>query len=225
MSVHEHTTFPFSRSPRIDLTGQRFGRLVAVCYMSGTKEHPAVWECLCDCSNKKYATAGRLRDGSIKSCGCLLNEICSGKSNYKEYSTWEGMIARCYNINNIKYPLYGGRGITVCDPWRNSFMSFYNDIGPKPSRKYSLDRIDNDGNYEPSNCRWATIFTQNTNKRNTHFVTAFNETRSLAEWAILTGICFNTLWGRIVIRKLSPEDALTAPLIRSGRPPKGISPL
>jgi len=162
----------------IDITGQKFGRLTAIeCVASGTNQH-AQWRCMCDCGTETIVAAQHLKQGTTKSCGCLRLEITRqrstihGKCYEKLYCIWKTMRQRCSNSKARQYPQYGGRGICVCDEWQNNFMAFYhwamtNDY----SHGLSIDRIDNDGNYEPTNCRWATKHQQGANKRNnTDFV-------------------------------------------------------
>lgn len=129
-----------------------------------------------------------------------------------EYNAWQHIRSRCYNKNSPAYPEYGGRGITVCDRWLESFENFYADMGPKPSRKHSIDRYpDNDGPYSPSNCRWATRAEQNRNTRQ-NVILEFNGKRMcLTEWADLLGICKTTLFARIQRDGWSVERALTTP--------------
>ena len=114
-----------------------------------------------------------------------------------EYTAWCGMIGRCYNSNNRKFKDYGGRGISVCDRWRDSFISFLEDMGEKPSASHSLDRIDNNGNYEPGNCRWATVKEQSRNKRNVTFIEIDGISMTAAEWAKLSGQKYETILYRI----------------------------
>lgn len=161
----------------IDITGQRFGRLVAAKCVGAQKNHGRVWRCECDCGNEHNVPASTLRSGAVVSCGCYNAERAStlakrtltkhGQSTgarTRAYQCWKNLRARCANENRPDYERYGGRGITVCDRWANSFESFYADMGdPPPGR--SIDRIDNDKGYSPDNCRWATVSEQNSNQR------------------------------------------------------------
>src|SRR5688572_29552695 len=158
---------------KLDLTGRRFGRLTAIKDIGKTNQGVYNWLCRCDCGNEIVVRGTSLTYGSTKSCGCLISESTSkrfkkhGKSNGSdEYLAWENMKARCYQKSNIRYGEYGGRGIIVCDRWKNSFENFYSDVGNRPSKLHSLDRFpDVNGNYEPRNVRWATMAQQNRNKR------------------------------------------------------------
>jgi hypothetical protein len=186
--------------------GTRFGALVVVAgpVMIGPKNRTqAWWECLCDCGVKKRIRAMSLKCGRSRSCGCMSNQYRSqaitthGLRGTSEYKSWGAMIARCYNPNEPGYLNYGGRGIGVCDRWRQSFESFYADMGPKPTVAYQIDRIDNNGNYEPRNCRWATRRQQNRNKRTNHLLTYRGVTRTVTDWADALGMKPSTLRCRL----------------------------
>lgn len=147
-----------------DLTGMKFGRLTAQ-ERAPNRGHRTQWRCLCDCGRTFDVPAKRLRNGMTTSCGCAHYEKITKHGRYKtpEYRAWVNMIARCSRANHPSFSLYGGRGIAVCAEWRADFSAFLTDMGERPSSKHSLDRIDNDGNYEPANCRWATHTEQMTN--------------------------------------------------------------
>lgn len=160
----------------VDLTGRRFGRLVALDSTSvqKTNRRRVFWRCKCDCDNFVTTSAVALTTGETKSCGCLKAEgprpkhgaaLKSGKT--PEYRVWMSMKKRCLNENDKTFPLYGGRGITVCAQWMHSFEQFLTDMGPRPSLGHSIDRIDNAGNYEPNNCRWGTHHQQAQNRKST----------------------------------------------------------
>ncbi len=157
-----------------DLTGKKVNRLTVLSRAGIDSQRCITWNCLCDCGKSVLVSGRHLKEGGTGSCGCIRNEAKSthgqrksGENRTKEYVAWTSMKQRCYNQNDIGYKNYGGRGITVCDRWLNSFENFFTDMGKAPSQNHSVDRKENNGNYEPSNCRWATAFEQNQNKRNT----------------------------------------------------------
>lgn len=188
----------------IDLTGQRFGRLMVVKHI-GTRSKSALWKCLCDCGTETEVVYGSLISGYTKSCGCLHREIAKemmtthGMRGTKLYKVWNNMLQRSNNLNNKYYSDYGGRGITVCDEWRE-FLPFYNWAMTNGYLEgLSIDRINNDGNYESSNCKWSTMKEQSNNRRNTVWIEYQGDRKTLAQWADIYGISSACLYGRIKI--------------------------
>lgn len=165
----------------LDLTGQQFERLKVIAkaedYISPKGRACDMWLCVCTCGNSKAVRGSSLLSGLTKSCGCLQKEITKknrethGMRNTKLYGEWHGIKTRCMNKNAERFKDYGGRGITVCDEWKNDFQAFYDYVSKLPhfgEAGYSLDRINNDGNYEPNNVRWATRIEQANNTRRTN---------------------------------------------------------
>jgi hypothetical protein len=174
---------------RIDISGQRFGRLLVIKFTHTDKNKYACWECKCDCGNITNVPGKVLRSKKTKSCGCLHEEMHKAGLNLKhgmcysrEYKCWISMKNRCENANYKDYRYYGGRGIKVCQEWITSFETFYNDLGPKPP-KFTLERIENDGDYKKSNCKWASRLEQSNNTRLNHNITFKGETLSISRWA------------------------------------------
>lgn len=172
----------------VDLTGKRFGRLVVLGLVGPRESGGYVWKCLCDCGIERNIHGSGLKYGDSKSCGCLKNEIVKiinmthGQSKKtKTYRSWAAMKERCSNPHHVSYSSYGGRGIKVCDRWKESFENFFEDMGECPENM-SIDRINNDGNYEPGNCRWATAKEQNMNSRHVRWTTFLGMTKSLNQW-------------------------------------------
>ncbi len=182
---------------RIDLTGQRFGRLVVKKYSHANNRRYAMWHVKCDCGHEKNIMGFNLIHEHTKSCGCLKYNKPNGHGMSKTpiYQIWRGMKMRCLNKNDSAYKYYGARRITVCDRWLQ-FENFYKDMGDKPEG-LTIDRIDNNGNYEPRNCKWSTPMEQANNMRNNIILTHNGVTMTLSQWARKLGIGYDTLRKRI----------------------------
>lgn len=195
----------------------RFGRLVVTKRFSD--ENRKKCEVTCDCGMHKSVTRTSLVEKNAVSCGCYNIERITGFNRkhgaYKTllYGIWQQMRFRCTNPNNESYAGYGGRGIRVCPQWDMSFETFRDDMGPRPSLSHTLDRINNDGNYEPGNVRWATASQQARNRKTTRMVKAWGETKSVIEWSedARCKVAFGTLSYRIRLNCMDPEDAITTP--------------
>ncbi len=185
-----------------DITGNRYGRLMVVgrAEKNGTNGQTR-WICLCDCGNRTIVHKSNLTSGDTRSCGCLAKETARkqetkhGKSRTRLYRIWIGMKDRCGNPNN---PHYGGRGITVCDEWQSDFEAFYRwAISNGYKNDLTIDRIDNDGNYEPSNCRWVTGKQNSNNKSNNKKYEYEGQEYTIPELSRMTGINASTIRSRL----------------------------
>lgn len=207
--------------PTFDITGQRFGRLTVV-RRDGSEGGRSAWVCRCDCGKEMRTLLIRLRSGNTRSCGCLGPDITSARNTTHGFtsqrgpkhplvSIWASMLTRCTNPHAASYPHYGGRGIRVCEQWRD-LAAFVADIeaeiGARPSMRHSLDRINNDRHYEPGNVRWATRSMQRRNSRSPlRLITIGGRTMSQTDWARETGVPLSTIRTRLR-RGLSPELAI-----------------
>lgn len=194
------------QSVLIDETGQRFGRLTVIGRAKGNSSS-AAWLCRCDCGAEKVVEGINLRSGSTVSCGCYAREKAAklgrakrthGMRKTRLYNIWNDMRLRCYSPSNNRYYRYGGRGITVCDEWKNSFEAFRDWALANGYRDdLSIDRKDNDGPYAPWNCRWATKTQQANNKENTRMIEFDGQKMSIAEWSRFTGLPDGTIRWRL----------------------------
>lgn len=205
-------------NPRIkNITGQRFGRLVALGYTgSSVPEGKALWLCQCECGSQVVVSGKQLRTNRTRSCGCLHREATGnmsrshGMTETRIYSIWCNMRVRCQNTNTPQFKNHGGRGISVCDRWQ-CFENFYADMGDPPSNIHTIDRIDNDGNYCPDNCRWATPKEQSCNTRANHVVDYDGKSMNISQWAEYLGISGHVIHSRIR-RGWTIERSLSTPL-------------
>ena len=184
-----------------DISGKRFGKLTAIRLSDSGPRYRTKWICKCDCGNEKTILYGNISRGHTTSCGCIVESSKFRKkhldSRSKEYSIWAGIKDRCLNTSEKNYHRYGGRGILICDRWKESYENFLSDMGRCPS-ECSIDRIDNNGNYEPGNCRWATRIQQANNKRTNRLIIKPNGgTCTIADLHRETGIKYTTIKMRL----------------------------
>lgn len=208
----------------IDLTGRSFNFLTVIGYagsklrLNGGKNH--YWWCQCVCGTKKIVQCASIKYGGTKSCGCKKSGLTiehrktHGMCYSAEYGIWCGMIKRCYSQNHKHFSRYGGRGIKVFPDWIRSFSSFYECLGNRPSKLHTLDRINNDGDYEPGNVRWATGTEQSRNRSSNKLFTYNGETKCLTEWAELFGIRRSCAFSRLNAG-WSFEEAMTLGIRKS----------
>ncbi|GAB6728147.1 hypothetical protein [Streptococcus uberis] len=190
-----------------DYTGQRFGRLLVIERLPQKPYTKATYKCKCDCGNEIVVRSSNLATGHSTSCGCLVRKHGLAKKE-RLYNIWVGMRQRCNNESSKDYPKYGGRGIEICDEW-NDYLSFRNWATSNGySDNLSIDRIDVNGNYEPSNCRWADYKTQANNQSNNHLITFNGRTKNIKQWSEETGISNVTILTRLT-RGWSIDRSLT----------------
>lgn len=196
-----------------DLSGQRFGRLTVLYKTDKTKYGKALWHCKCDCGNFKDTISTSLKNGDVKSCGCLQKEVRKenalhldkvrlkhGMSDNRLYRIYNDMVSRCYRKSINGYENYGGRGIRVCDEWlgEDGFKNFMSwSFANGYNEELTIDRLDSNGHYEPNNCKWSTRKEQANNTRATIFLEYGREKHSLTEWSEITGIRKGTLYTRM----------------------------
>lgn len=205
-----------------DLSGEKYGRLLVIERHGSNKHQKANWLCECDCGNQKIVNTGALHSGQTRSCGCLHKEELGdlrrthGMSNSRLYKIWAGIKKRCYCSKSHNYQWYGGKGIGVCDDWRENFAVFrdwaicngYND-------KLTIERNNLEGDYCPNNCRWITMFEQHSNTSYNLYLTIKGETKTLSQWSRYSGVHIETIRSR---RKRGvPNDNLLDPPLKSKR--------
>ncbi len=198
-----------------DITGRKFGRYIVISYQGKNLHNQSLWACVCTCGSKKIVTGFKLKNGGLKSCGCYKKEmagrqrITHGLTNCSEHISWMKLKERCLNPKSPAFKNYGGRGIKVCSRWLHSFSNFFEDMGKKPTSRHSIDRINNDGDYEPLNCKWSTSKEQANNRRS-------HEVRWNGKQIALLNLCReNNIKQSIVHKRLqrgwSLEDAILKP--------------
>jgi hypothetical protein len=189
-----------------ELAGKRYTRLTVV--RLAKRSGKTYWECLCDCGATVVVSGGNLSSGNSKSCGCLCKERTSaaskthGMSEHPLFKVWSGIKKRCTNPKTERWPVYGGRGIKICDRWKDSFENFYADMAPGYQKGLQIDRIDNDGDYCPENCRWVTAKENSRNRRSNRLI--------------------DTPWGRITVKEASEKAGVADVTIRK-RLKRGLS--
>lgn len=212
----------------VDLTGQVFGRLTVIeragsVFVGRRGKVRAAWRCRCDCGADAVVPRNRLTTGMTKSCGCLSAEVSrnlrlvhggcktrGGRTALPEYGVWQSMRRRCGDPADMAFANYGGRGIVVCERWRESLPAFLEDMGSRPTSDHEIDRIDNDRGYEPGNCRWVTRHVQSRNRSDNRNITHDGVTMCLTDWAARTGLARECIAGRLD-HGWPVEAALTAP--------------
>lgn len=183
--------------------GEKFGRLTVTGERFSDKLYRGMVMCACECGKEKAIKIVNLQKGLTRSCGCLSQEVRTkthtkhGQYKNPVWVAWMAMKNRCYNPEVEMFKHYGGRGISVCPRWLESFDHFAIDMGPRPTPKHSIDRIDVNGNYEPSNCRWATSKEQHRNRTNNIVMEYQGNTKTLPEWSEILGLSLGTLYGRL----------------------------
>ncbi len=207
----------------IDISGLRFGRLTAIERHEKTRDGKTTWWCICDCGTQRAFIGTLLRSGHTKSCGCfqvdetIRNHTTHGKSHTYMHRLWTDIRNRCNNPRNKSYPFYGGRGIKVCERWEADYSNFVADLGTPPPGM-QIDRIDNDRDYGPDNCRWTTRAINCRNRRNNHIIEWNGQRRCIKEWSELTGISRLAISQRINKLNWPIEKALTTPAQRRKKP-------
>lgn len=191
---------------RAKIEGFKFGRLTVINAVRSDKWGSVIWGCLCDCGKRKEVPTKLLNNRHVSSCGCLQREMTSdrfkthgeaSRNKTAEYESWVNAKRRCLNPRRRTYKYYGGRGIKMCSRWLNSFENFLADMGRKPSQRHTLERLDNNGNYTPTNCKWATWLEQSNNRRSNRFIKIAGERLTISQLAAKSGVKAGTIWWRV----------------------------
>lgn len=201
-----------------NLTGQKFNRLTVLSRSAENSSAGKVqWLCKCECGTETLVVSQHLKNGNTKSCGCRrveatrqngLNRTTHGMTGTPEYKAWQNLRDRCYNEDAQQFRNYGGRGIRVCERWLNSFENFYADMGPRPSPEHSIDRRENNGDYEPSNCRWATPEEQGNNKRTNVYHELSGAFLTAPQIARQAELSTSTISSRLSRYGMTPDEAI-----------------
>lgn len=202
-----------------NLSGVRFGNLTAISRANDKQYKSVHWLCKCDCGNIKVVSADNLRNGNVKSCGCLRGQNLKthGLSDERLYRIWKAMRQRCNNPKAENYRFYGQRGVKICDDWNKDFMSFYQwSINNGYHSDLTIDRINPDGNYCPGNCRWITMAQQNLNRHSNQIIEFNGIRKTVKEWSDDIGVDYKTLWNRINIYGWELSKALTSSIMQDG---------
>lgn len=195
-----------------DITGQVFGRLTAMTPV-GSGAGGVRWRCICSCGKESVVSCAVLISGATRSCGCLREELrgskqrTHGMTKTPTYVVWQAMRARCYYEKHPHYSNYGGRGIAVCDEWKDSFENFLADMGPRPEGK-TLDRKDSNGDYCKGNCKWATRREQNRNSKQNRAVIHLGESKCLSEWCEILGLDYMKTYYQVTRNKKTLQEVL-----------------
>lgn len=201
----------------IDITGQKFNMLTVISRAENAPNGVARWNCVCDCGNKTVVRGANLKNGAVKSCGCLVHreslQKTHGKSHTRLYYTWAGMKARCNNPKSKSYKDYGARGIKVCNEWEHNFQAFYDwAIASGYTDELTIERIDNSIGYSPQNCMWITKSEQSAHRRSCVIIEYDGRQQNLMQWCNELGLNYKRVHDRIYACGMSFEDAISKPI-------------
>ena len=182
----------------VDIVGKKYNKLTVIMKTGRNKRGKTLYLCRCDCGEEPIIVGSKIKNGATKSCGCAkLGHGQALEGGTSEYNIWRSMKQRCSNSKDKSYPRYGGRGIKVCKRWTNSFENFIKDVGERPTSEHSIDRKKNDGNYEPTNCKWSTRKEQANNTRTNRIIEYNGIKKTLSEWSESTGLSIRCIKWRL----------------------------